>query len=386
MKLFMTVMVRNEADIIGPMIDHHLAQGVDGIIVTDNGSVDGTLEILESYGDRIELKRDPVHRKQQHSVVTAMARDAYSHFGADWVINADADEFWLPAEGAGSLRDSFLTIPKSLRTFLVPVVDMTGDPALSGSGLQRLTLRDTRSVDRMNRIGVYAHSTPNAVHVGTDTVEVAQGNHSVNLEPDGELPPGSGIEVLHYPWRSWEQFERKVREAGRAYENNPDLQPSPNHHGMREYRRWKVGSLLAFYVLRHPTENEVSGLSAGELKRDTRISDTVLSPVPDIPLDHDTLSAAQTYGPVLSAIEENERRLVLERDARYAELLRYVDEGKHRIDELTADVGDLQSDMAAAADREKALASQLNDLRARKVVRLADTIAARVKHPTGRTD
>ncbi|MCU1444223.1 MAG: glycosyltransferase family 2 protein, partial [Cryobacterium sp.] len=163
MKLFMTVMVRNEADIIGPMIDHHLAQGVDGIIVTDNGSVDGTLEILESYGDRIELKRDPVHRKQQHSVVTAMARDAYSHFGADWVINADADEFWLPAQGAGSLRDSFLTIPKSLRTFLVPVVDMTGDPALSGSGLQRLTLRDTRSVDRMNRIGVYAHSTPNAV-------------------------------------------------------------------------------------------------------------------------------------------------------------------------------------------------------------------------------
>jgi glycosyltransferase involved in cell wall biosynthesis len=386
MKLIMTMMVRDEADIIAPMIDHHLAQGVDTIIVTDNGSVDGTYEILQSYGDRIELKRDPVHRKQQHSVVTAMAREAYSRLGADWVINADADEFWLPADGGASLRDAFLNIPTSLMTFRVPVVDMTGAAALSGTGLQRLTLRDTRSLKRMNQVGVQAHSTPNAVHVGSDTVEVSQGNHAVNMQSTGEPPPGSGIEVLHYPWRSWEQFERKVRDAGKAYDNNPQLQPSPNHHGMREYRRWKVGSLLAFYALRHPTESEVSELSTGELKRDTRISDTVPSPVPDIPLDRETLLAAQTYGPVLSLIEENERRLVLERDARYAELLRYVDEGKQRIDELTADMHDLQADVAAAADRERALANELNDLRTRKIVRLADTIAAHVKNPTGRTD
>ncbi len=377
MKLIMTLMVRDEADIIRPMIDHHLAQGVDTIIVTDNGSVDGTYEMLQEYGDVLQLRRDTVHRKQQRDVVTAMAREAYSRFGADWVINADADEFWLPTNGGRTLRDVFLDIPTYLKTFTVPVIDMTGEPALSGTGLQRLVLRDTRSLERIHRIGLHAHSTPNAVHVGSDSVEVTQGNHAVNLEPAGELPEGPGIEVLHYPWRSWEQFERKVRSAGQAYDANPDLLPSPNHHGMRDYRRWKLGSLLSSYVARHPAEDEVRQLtSAGELTPDTRIADAVPSPVPDIRFDHDELYAARTYGPILMEAEENERRLAAERDARFAELLGYIDEGKQRIDELIARVDELEAEIGAATEREHELQAELDLLQGRRIVRLADTIGS----------
>lgn len=379
MKLVMTLMVRDEADIIGPMIDHHLAQGIDKLIVTDNGSVDGTYEILQSYGDTIELKRDPVHRKQQHTVVTAMAREAYSRFGADWVINADADEFWLPTEDGRTLRDVFLGIPTSLTSFIVPVVDMTGEPALSGTGLQRLTFRDTRPLERMRRVGLHAHSTPDAVHVGSEAVEVTQGNHAVNLNSTGELARGPGIEVLHYPWRSWEQFERKVRSAGQAYENNPDLLPSPNHHGMRDYRRWKLGSLQSSYIIRHPTDADVRELvAAGELTPDTRIATTSASPVPDVRLDEETVGAARLYGPILIEMEENERALAAERDARYAELLRYVDEGKQRIDGLLTRVAELEAALGMAAQREEALHNELRMLRERKAVRFADTIGTLV--------
>ncbi len=372
----MTLMVRDEADIIAPMIEHHLAQGLDKIIVTDNGSVDGTYEILQGYGDAIDLRHDPVHRKQQHSVVTAMAREAYTRYGADWVINADADEFWMPTRDGQTMREVFEGLPKSMATFTVPVIDMTGAPAQRGSGLQRLTYRDTRPLERLRQIGLKAHSTPDAVHVGDASVEVTQGNHAVNLAGNGDDHPQPALEVLHFPWRSWEQFERKVRDAGRAYDNNPLLLPSPNHHGMREYRRWKAGTLFAFYVLRHPSEDELrEGEASGDLVSDTRIADAVRSPIDDEPLADARVSAAREYGPMLSQMELDLMEQLGGKDDRIAELLRYVDEGKQYIDKQNAE-------LHAIAAREAALHEELGKYRSRKIVKFVDAARAlTTRHP-----
>lgn len=373
--LCMTVMVRDEADIIGPMIEHHLAQGVDRIIVTDNGSRDGTTEILEAFGSAIDLRHDPVHRKQQFQVVTAMARDAYALYGADWVINADADEFWFPRDRSSTLADVFDRLEGSITTFTVPVIDMTGDPAAAGSGLQRLTLRDQRSLERLHEIGLRAHSTPDAVHIGSPDVEVAQGNHFVNLENGGPLPDELGLEVLHFPWRSWEQFATKVENAGLAYKANPDLLPSPNHHGMREYSRLLAGSLFAYYVLRHPDAEETErGLATGELVRDERVSAAVASPVPDVPLDPFALRAAAEYGPVIAGLDAVSAEQRATADAREAELLRYVDEGKQRIDGLIEDV--IERDRRIAE-----LAKTVERLRGRTLVRTADWLGRHVGRP-----
>ena len=48
----MTLLVRDEQDIVRENLDFHLAQGVERVIVTDNGSEDRTLEILRSYEAR----------------------------------------------------------------------------------------------------------------------------------------------------------------------------------------------------------------------------------------------------------------------------------------------------------------------------------------------
>ena len=92
MKLAMTLLLRDEADIVEAHLVYHLKAGVDVVIATDHRSSDGTTEILESYARRgyVHLIRREDERIRQSEWVTHMARLAATEHGADWVINSDA--------------------------------------------------------------------------------------------------------------------------------------------------------------------------------------------------------------------------------------------------------------------------------------------------------
>ena len=266
MKFVVTVMVRDEVDIVALMVEHHLAQGADLIIATDNGSVDGTAEVLQRYADLgvLELHHDPVFRKQQFAVVTKMARRAFTEHGADWVINADADEFWVPRDRSLTLRAALEATPTSLATFTVPVTNLVGPPAIRGSGVDRSLWRDVRSLDQLQAVGIFAQPTPDSIHRGDPAIVVSQGNHFVSLASNGEPDDRYSLEVLHLPWRSWLQYERRVLNTGRSYEANPDLRPSKNHHVMADYRRHLAGRLQYAFLLRLPLEKDLVGGDADD--------------------------------------------------------------------------------------------------------------------------
>jgi len=100
-KLVMTLLVRDEKDIIQKNIEFHLSKGVDFIIATDNGSIDGTRDILLEYQKRgvLELIDEEEQNYAQAEWVNRMGKIAYEKYGADIIFHCDADEFWLPKSG-----------------------------------------------------------------------------------------------------------------------------------------------------------------------------------------------------------------------------------------------------------------------------------------------
>ena len=377
MLVVMTLMVRDEADIVGAMLAHHRAFGVDHMIVTDNGSVDGTTEILREFAETgfVTLWHDPVHRKQQYQVVTQMARYAATELGADWVINADADEFWLTTDRSRALHDVLGGVSASVHNLTVPVINLTGTPARDGSGLSRLVYRDQRTESELHAAGIPFHPTPNAVHRGNSEIEISQGNHFVSAPGWGEGwsegVQSTELEVLHLPWRSWRQYEQKVRHAGAAYLANPELQPSPRHHGMQDYRRLLGGCLEPIYIAKHPTEIDLGNLvKSGSLVKDEILTTLRAEAVPgiraEVAYETGTLVDLGVRGRQFSAMEA---------------------EFEDRLQSLCAEQAHERSIWVAEHARAEAeiarLAGEIDRIRRRRILRAADRLA-RMLHPKPR--
>ena len=113
MRLVMTLVVRDEVDIVDAQLAYHLDAGVDFVLATDHGSTDGTLDVLRRYEREGRLRLFGVSGEMRESEWrTQMARLAATEHGADWIINTDADEFWLPR--AATLRESLGSVPSEI--------------------------------------------------------------------------------------------------------------------------------------------------------------------------------------------------------------------------------------------------------------------------------
>lgn len=122
LKIGAFVTVKDEAEIIRRMINHHRAIGIDPIVVCDVNSTDGTYEILQRYesdGDfRIIRIEDPDYPEPHVPAALEILKKA----GVDWVVFVAADEFCIPATGmiedcAGLAETDLLLVDR----FNVPV-------------------------------------------------------------------------------------------------------------------------------------------------------------------------------------------------------------------------------------------------------------------------
>jgi len=242
MKLVMTLLVRNEADIIEANLDYHLAQGVDFVIVTDHGSRDETAELLRPYEQAgvAEVLREEGEEHHQSVRVTRMARLALSRHAADWVINNDADEFWWPL--SGSLRDVFASIPAGYGQIEVQRRNFLPRLDRAGPFHSRLLHRDAQSLNAEGRA-----LEPKVAHRAHPDVVVAPGNHSISGAELRPAPAGELLEIFHFPMRSYEQFERKVIQTGTGYEKLEHRSPEVGRDQLKLLAIYREGGLRRYY-------------------------------------------------------------------------------------------------------------------------------------------
>jgi glycosyltransferase involved in cell wall biosynthesis len=199
-------MCKDEADVIERTLLHVAAQGVDGILIADNMSTDGTLQLLDEIESPcpVMVSTDTEVGYWQSAKMTALAAEAHREYGAEWVWPFDADEVWVQDAGlriADVCEMSIATIiTANLFHHLVTLLDPPGHP-FDSMGYR---VAEPAPIPKV----IVRWQPGNVLHAG---------NHGCSEAYPGGVQEPVGVEVRHFPYRSEDQFVRKAINGSRAY-------------------------------------------------------------------------------------------------------------------------------------------------------------------------
>jgi len=272
MTLVMTLLARDEADVIESWLAFHLNAGADFVVATDNRSQDGTTDVLERYAreGHLHLIREDGDDLRQDQWVTRMARLAATDFGADWVINSDADEFWWPrgsslARVLDAIPPRYGTVGAFLRTF-------APRPDASESFAERLTVRFSALAPINDPASLYK-PIRKVIHRGHPEIRLTRGNHAVVDSPFAPLRGWFPVEVLHFPLRSVAQCAHKARLQGNAWQH---IDRSPTAYHAQMFEALADGTIADYYAAQVVSDEELdAGAGGGRLVVDTRLRDAL---------------------------------------------------------------------------------------------------------------
>lgn len=257
-RLIMTLLVKNEEDMLEENLIFHKAMGVDGFIITDNNSSDRTPEIIRKYKEKgwiVEAIEEKATDYQQKKWVDRMIWKAKSVHKADWVINADADEIWYAP--SGDLKTELVSSRANVLTCEMKCVyPEEGKPFWQWGQ----TVEVVNDLERYNlsRYSLFARQNKKVIHRTAGYIQISMGNHKVTMFP--KKVAKSNIRIYHYNIRGKKSFLEKMINGGKQLEQNP------KKHGGRHwryfYQLYKEGLLEAEY------DKVIGATSFDQLKQD----------------------------------------------------------------------------------------------------------------------
>lgn len=224
-KIAIFSMVKDECDFIDKFLDHNL-EIADEMIVIDNGSKDGTLEILKDYGNRIRLVEDRSRFNRKGRIQTKWMLQS----DAELLVSLDADELIVFDDGE----------------------EVSSDPSVAREYLKGLEVEKN---DRFQVRKIYMKHPEdgwwevcrsNKRILARDGFKgVDAGSHGGHME-ENRTPKTINVSYLHYHFRSKQAWlrssEKKLRaEFGGGWENLGFLKTyrGHSHHVGRELIRYR---------------------------------------------------------------------------------------------------------------------------------------------------
>ena len=203
MKIFAILLVKDEADIIGAALQS-ASEWADGIFVLDNGSSDGTWELLQS------MQSNVIHpwRQEFAPYRRSLRADIFNHFRhhastGDWWCNMDADEFYVddPRQFLASVAPRYHVVFKKSIDYRLTREDVTENHFSGRFEDDRAILRyvEPRCWTEMR---FFRHRERLQWH--------SSGPRVSNLPRRVGLHYPTPILVRHYQYRSPDQIQRRL--------------------------------------------------------------------------------------------------------------------------------------------------------------------------------
>jgi hypothetical protein len=261
----MTLVVRDEVDIVEAQLAYHLDAGVDFVLATDHGSMDGTRDVLRRYEREGRLGLFGVSGEMRESDWrTQMARLAATEHGADWIINTDADEFWLPR--AGTLKESLGAVPSEIGVVWALTCHFVPRPEDGRPFAERMTARFAPHAALNDPTSPYRPHAK-AAHRADPDIVVWFGSHRVTSRLRA-LAGWHPADVFHFPFRTLAQYERKSARRARG-----DRPLGQYVRGLQAQERGRLEEVYASLVV--GDEAVARGVADGSLVEDTRLRDAL---------------------------------------------------------------------------------------------------------------
>lgn len=231
--LVMTLLVKNEEKVLEHNLRFHKAMGVDKFIVTDNNSTDNTPTILQKYKEMgwiHTIIKEPGTNYMQKQWVDKMIMIAIKQLHADWIINADADEFWYSP--VGNLKEILAQADGNV--VHCPIRSMY--PITNQHFTQwnkRVEFVPEQQKYDLSPYSIFERQRGKIAHRADGYIQIGMGNHKVTMFP--KKITNTDIRIYHYNVADKETFMTKMINGGLQFKQHPK-----KSHG----RHWRYFSNL----------------------------------------------------------------------------------------------------------------------------------------------
>jgi len=236
--LTMTILVKNEADIIEKNIRFHAKKGVESFVVMDNNSTDGTREILESLKKEFEITIiDEKGIYNQAKWMTKLTHIARKKYNPKFLIPNDADEFWWCE---GNLKEIIpnkaVTTVDRFNFLLYEGLD-SWDKSEYRVENPIFYRKNTQLSNKKISI-ILTKISPKVIIKPKGLIWIRGGNHKAlhifnfkdYFKHYDKIKRFEKIKVFHFPIRSFEQFKKNIENRKVLLQKGAKMGP--------HYKRW----------------------------------------------------------------------------------------------------------------------------------------------------